>query len=170
MTEGDERKPKHVEAALRAVASLDDPARLRRMMRNATDMGVDEVRVAAFRRLMDIQTDGEEGPFAQDAWKSIHALEEIRTQERGRTVRLSRTRQKIGRDGIRTTLEHLAGADTGTDGFRMLIDRGLPELTFEAIVLKHPQEFDAAVLSAARRRLEAEGVDVDATLVRARGR
>ena len=49
-----------------------------------------------------------------------------------------------------------------TDGFRMLLERDMPELTGEAIVLRHPSRFEAAVAFAARARLEASGVDVAA--------
>jgi hypothetical protein len=33
-------------------------------------------------------------------WQSIHALEDVLKQERGKAIVLSRTRQKIGRQGV----------------------------------------------------------------------
>jgi hypothetical protein len=51
------------------------------------------------------------------------------------------------------TLKDWAISDKETDGFRMLLDRGMPELTGEAIVLRHPGSFEPQVLTAARRRL-----------------
>lgn len=153
-----------VAAALRAIREMDDPVRLKRLMRNARAQGVAEVEDAAFLKLVEVLPQATEGPFAQDAWKSIHALEEMETRDRGKTVRLSRTRQKIGRDGVKKTLEDLAGRPSGTRGYDMLIDRDMPHLTFEAIVLKHPNSFDEAVLAAARSRLEGSGVDVERML------
>ena len=41
----------------------------------------------------------------------------------------------------------------------MFLERDIPDLTGEAIVLRHPSRFEAAVMSAARTRLEASGVD-----------
>jgi hypothetical protein len=41
--------------------------------------------------------------------------------------------------------------------------RGMPELTGEAIVLRHPEHFEPAVAAAAKQRLIDTGVDVSAT-------
>lgn len=47
-----------------------------------------------------------------------------------------------------------------TDGFTMLLERSMPELTGEAIVLRHARRFGAEAVAAARRRLEAAGIDI----------
>ena len=39
--------------------------------------------------------------------------------------------------------------------------RGMPELTGEAIILRHSDKFDAKVQVAARERLSEAGVEVD---------
>ena len=48
-----------------------------------------------------------------------------------------------------------------TDGFDMLLERGMPELTGEAIVLRHSEQFDDEIQNAARERLVQAGVDID---------
>jgi hypothetical protein len=47
-----------------------------------------------------------------------------------------------------------------TDGFDMLIERGMPELTGEAVVLRHAAHFDGAVAAAAQARLIDAGINI----------
>lgn len=102
----------------------------------------------------------EPGTVEHDFWQTIHAFEYALTEERGKTIRLARTRQKIGRVGIVQTLEDWALSKKTTDGFDMLLERGMPELTGEAIILRHPDAFDLDTQAAARERLKQAGVDV----------
>jgi len=144
---------------LTAISVTTDPAKLRKFRENAQRLGVAEVEEAAFRRLVEILPDEAPGSIEHDFWKTIHAFEEILRDERGKTVRLSRTRQKIDRVGVMRTLIDFAVSKTPTEGFNMLIERGLPELTGEALVLKHAGQFEPVVLEAAKSRLEGAGID-----------
>jgi hypothetical protein len=73
---------------------------------------------------------------------------------------VARTRQKIARVGVIQTLMDWALADKSTDGSQMLLERSMPELTGEAIVPRHAKKFDERVRAAARKRLEAAGVNI----------
>lgn len=145
---------------LAAIATSTDAKQLRRIRENALKMGVTAVAEAAFKRLIEILPDEAPGSIDHEFWKTIHAFEEILRDERGKTVRLSRTRQKIDRVGVKQTLIDFASSKAPTEGFNMLIERGLPELTGEALILKHSGSFDLDVQTAALRRLENAGVDV----------
>ncbi|MCF7701482.1 hypothetical protein [Loktanella sp. M215] len=142
-----------------AIAATTDPAKLRNFRANARRLSATDVEEAAFRRLVEILPKEEPGTLEHDFWKTIHAFEEMHSEERGKTIRLSRTRQKVARVGVKETLIGFATSKTPTDGFRILIDYGCPELTGEALVLKHSKEFNPEVQLAARRRLEDAGVD-----------
>ncbi|WP_299812907.1 hypothetical protein [uncultured Jannaschia sp.] len=148
------------DAALARVGAMDDPGKIRNLIANADRMGVGNVRDAAFRRLATVLAEGEPGSVEHDFWQTIHAFEELLKDERGKTVRLSRTRQKIARVGERKTLADFAEATKETQGFELLMARHMPELTGEAIILRHPDDFDAATRDAATARLEGAGVDV----------
>jgi len=43
----------------------------------------------------------------------------------------------------------------------MLLERGMPELTGEAIVMRHPEKFDHEVQETARQHSREAGVDID---------
>lgn len=145
--------------ALERIGKCDDPAELRRTADNAKALGNDEVREAALRKLYAVSPDAEPGTLEHDVWQSIFALEGALTEERGKTTLLARTRQKIARDGEQVTVADLVNK-APSEGYRMLIDRGWAELTFEAVALRHPDRFDPAVLDSAKRRLLSTGVQL----------
>ena len=45
-----------------------------------------------------------------------------------------------------------------SDGFFMLLERGMPEYTFECVALRHSEKFDAEVIKSAESRLKEHGV------------
>ena len=145
---------------LDVIEKCDDPAALRRFMKNAKQRGGDDVYDAAFQRLITVQPSVQVGTIAHDIWRTIYAFEELLKEERGKTVRLTRTRQKIQKDGEIKTATDLTLKKTPSDGFRMLKERGMLELSFEALVLARAEHFPSNVVEAARARLEAEGMDI----------
>ncbi|HXL99941.1 MAG TPA: hypothetical protein VN932_08420 [Rhizomicrobium sp.] len=142
------------------IAQCDDAAKLRQLLKNAYEQEADDVADAAFRKLAALVPSEQPGTVAYDFWRTVNAFELMLTVERERTTLLSRTRQKVKRDGVVKTLEDWAVSKKATPGFRMLLERGMPELTGEAIVLRHTSHFGADVTAAARRRLEAAGIDI----------
>lgn len=138
--------------ALRIVAGSDDPAKLKQMVVNARRLGNAEVERAASLKLYSVLPSAEPGTLEHDVWRSIHALEDALSSERGRTTMLGRTRQKIARVGEQKTVADLI-LGHASDGYRMLIDRDMVDLTFEAVALRHPERFDADVLDGAIARL-----------------
>jgi hypothetical protein len=146
-------------AALDRIEAATEPAALRRIMDNAERLGARAVYSAAFRRFADLSAEGEPGSIEHDFWRAIHALEAALSTERGKTTRLSRTRQKLARAGTMQTVADLASAPKPSDGFAMLIERGMWELTAEALVLRHTDRFSPETVDAARARLTAAGCD-----------
>ena len=144
------------------IAACGDPAKLRIFMKNAKRQRTDEIHELAYHRLLAIlplEQSGEVGTVPYEIWRSIHALEDVLTREQGKTARLSRTRQAIGRKGEMRTLIDLIRKPKPSEGFCMLLERDMMEYSFEAIVLRYPDHFDAEVEEAARERLMNAGVD-----------
>jgi len=151
---------KHEKAALGVIETINDPDRLRAMIENARKKGSSVVESAAFQRLCFVQPSAKPGTLEHDVWQSIHALEQMLFEERGKNVRLSRTRQKIARDGEAKTVADLTLRDTPSEGYFQLVERGFPELLFESLVLRHPEVFDENVKAAAERRLKIMGINL----------
>ncbi len=142
------------------VGSCDDPGKLRNIVSNARKRGAEDLAEAAFRKLVAVLPSEEPGTVEHDFWRTIHAFEHLLGEERGRTTRLSRTRQKVNRVGVHRTLVDWALGKRESEGFAMLLERGLAELAGESIVLRHPDKFDPEIVGAATARLEAAGVDI----------
>jgi hypothetical protein len=142
------------------VAQCDDPAKLKALIANARRLKAEEVADAAFRKLIALVPEYDAGSVEHDLWRTINAFEHFLTEERDRTTRLSRTRQKLTRTSVVETLADWALKKQATDGFRMLMERNMPELMGEAFILRHRDKFAPEVIEAANQRLTSAGVDV----------
>jgi hypothetical protein len=127
-------------------------AKLRNIIVNAGKAGDAEVQRAARLRLYAVSPAEAPGTLEHDVWRSIFALEDTLSEENGKTTRLSRTRQKIGRDGEHKTVTDLILGKPSA-GFAMLVERNMIDHTFEAVALRFADIFAGEVLTAARGRL-----------------
>jgi hypothetical protein len=144
------------------VSQLHDVQAARNYLDNIKRLGRDDLYPAAFRRLCELSGQIHDDPVVLDFWRAIAALEEILRDQRGKTVRLSRTRQKIARVGVRQTVEDLALGKQESEGFKVLAAHGLGDLTAEYLVLKHAARFSSNAVTAARIRLEGAAIALPA--------
>lgn len=105
--------------------------------------------------LYSVFSGAEEGAVAQDAWRSIHSLEEALTDERGKTTRLARTRQKMARACVRKMVADAAQSAKPSESFRLLVAGDFNDLHFESDILRHLEDFDETTKAAAHRRFYA---------------
>lgn len=149
----------HVRKMLEFVQGCGDAAKLRQIAKNADEKGVSDLAQAARLKLYSILPSESPDTIEFAVWQSIYALEDVLKQERGKTILLSRTRQKIGRQGVTQCVADLI-LGSASDGFRMLFEREMLDLSFEAIALRFPEKFDERVVIAARERLAVAGYTV----------
>lgn len=147
-----------IKRALQYIAQCSDPKKLKTVIENARGAGEYAVGHAAELKLYKVLPSAQPGTLEHDVWQSIYALEGSLKDERGKTVLLSRTRQKIKKDGEHKTVADLVLGKV-SDGFAMLLEREMPRLTFEAVALRHATEFDPDVVAAANARLTDHGLN-----------
>jgi hypothetical protein len=128
-------------------------------MANAERLGRQDLVLACQLRLAEIAGARHSSPLAKEFWTAVAAAEELATHRNGRTTRLSRTRQKVERVGIHRCIADLAGSEKLSLGFQILTEGERPEMTFEAIVLRHPAEFSAQIVETSHRKLRTAGFD-----------
>jgi hypothetical protein len=131
-----------------------DREKLRNWMSNARRLNREDVYRVAFRQLCRIEGRNIDDPLEAEFAVVMRALEEALSQERGRTTRLARTRQKLGKVGVRKTLAGLALKPSPSVGFLKLVEfKMAAELSAEALIIKYQTEFEPDVVEAARKRL-----------------
>lgn len=139
------------------IARLTDTRALRNVMENARRLKRDDVYWQAFRRLCSLEGMRYDDPLERDFYDVLNAYEELLTARHGRTTKATRTRQKLASKGIEQCLIDWALGHP-TDGFKLLIDNGLPELTAEYLVVKYDRRFPRRAVESARKRLSDHGV------------
>lgn len=140
------------------ISEYTDPALLRNLMVNAKHHGREDVWREAFRRLCVLEGMNQTDPLHRDFFETLTAYEELLTLKNGRTTRANRTRQKLKNKGVIQCLEDWAISGVSTEGFDLLVQNGLFDLTGEYLVLKYPDRFSARAVATAKSRLEALGV------------
>lgn len=149
------------QSALEYVSRTDDIDALRKLMSNARkpESRSEAVEKAAFQRLVTLSTNDCDDPVERDCWAMVHAVEELRHQTHGVRKPMNRLRPKIAKDGVVASLEYLALHES--DGFREVLNYGFPDLTAEAIVLRHSDRFTPRAVEAAKMRLTSAGIAAD---------
>jgi hypothetical protein len=140
--------------------SLADPKLVRHLLENAKKRGRADIVLKCQVRLAHLEGSKYSSQLEREFWTAVSAAEELATLRNGKTTRLSRTRQKAARVGFKQCLEDWAFYKGTTDGFDLLVEGGHPELTGEAIVVRHPDEFSEAAVTAAKTRLLDHGIEL----------
>ena len=83
----------------------------------------------------------------------MYAYEEVLAKKNGKRTRASRTWQMIERHGIIEAVERAVNRPSETAGYTVLVEMGLLEYAFEAVILRHPARFSEAAVSVSRQRM-----------------
>jgi hypothetical protein len=141
------------------IARLDSPERLEQFAINVEPHSPEHAK-AARRRAVELRAarHGVKSAVERECLEAIYAYERAESKIRGRKFRASRTWPMLERRGIIPAVEFIVTRRVETTGYRTLIEMGLQDMAFEAVVLRHPEAFSAEAARASRARLERWGV------------
>ena len=145
------------------VAKLNTLADCRTVMQRAQQRNLPDVYQAVFRRMCQLvgsENDDPDDQLVRDFYETLAAYEQILTEKNGRTTAASRTRQKISNKGVYQSLIEWTRGKAETNGFKLLVEAGLPEFTGEYLVVKYADRFPPDVVSLAQARLESNGIQL----------
>jgi hypothetical protein len=92
---------------------------------------------------------------AQECLLAISAYEKAQSEKKGRRFRATRTRPMLNRRGVIGAIEQsVAGKEDDPSGYRVLAEMKMEDMTFEALVLRHPELFSLKARQRASKRLK----------------
>ncbi len=99
-----------------------------------------ELARAARRRAVELRA-GSHGAVSaaeREALEAVYAYERVLSMKRGKKIRASRTWQMIERHGIIGAVERAVSRSAETAGYTALVEMGMQDFSFEAVVVRHP--------------------------------
>jgi len=129
----------------------------RTVMERARSRNMPEVYSVVFKRLCELvgnENDDPSDPLVRDFYETLAAYEQLLTEKNGRNTPASRTRQKIDNKGVYQSLIEWTRGKVETNGFKLLVEKGLSEYTGEYLVVRYAKRFPNDVVALARKRLE----------------
>lgn len=137
------------------VAKLETPDACEQFARNVEARGKPELALEARRRAVQLSASrhGATTSAEREALEAVYAYERVLLAKHGKRIRASRTWKMINERGIISAVEHLVARTSETMGYKAVIEMGMPEMAFEAVVLRHPHLFSAEAVRRSKERL-----------------
>jgi len=138
------------------VKRLRTPEQCDKFAKNAAEKDRADLALQAKRRKVELQAQsaGADSEAEREALQAVYAYEAVLSQKNGKRTRATRTWQMIQRHGIIEAVERAVNRTVETQGYRALIEMGMEDLAFEAVVSKHPDLFSDEAVKIARERLK----------------
>ena len=137
------------------VLKLDTPEACERFAKSATVRRRPDLANEARERAIHLRAAafGTTSDAEREALEAVYAYEEVLAKKNGKRTRASRTWQMIERHGIIEAVERAVNRPSETAGYTALVEMGLLEYAFEAVILRHPALFSEAAVSISRQRM-----------------
>ena len=138
------------------IAKLKTPEDCEQFASNVEERGKPELAVAARRRAVELRAAAHNASTAaeREALEAVYAYERVLFSKHGRKTRAARTWKMIDRRGIIPSVEHIVARSTESTGYTALVQMGMQDKSFEAVVLRHPEVFSAEATRRSKQRLE----------------
>lgn len=139
------------------VRKLATPEQCEILARNANDRDRPDLAREARARAVELRAEshGAKSEAEKEALQAIYAYEEVLSQKNGKRTRATRTWQMIKRHGIIEAVERAVNRSSEIKGYTSLVEMGLEEFAFEAVILRYPEVFSKVAVQRSKERLGA---------------
>jgi hypothetical protein len=133
------------------VARLRTPEECVIVAKNALAMKRPDIALEARRRAVDLQVSTHESPtpLETEALAAIYASEAAMSHQKGKKARATKTWQIVKEKGLLQAAERAVNSEAD---LAALAELGLEDLSFDALILRHPDSFSAAAVAASTAR------------------
>ncbi len=124
-----------------------------------------ELAIQARRRAVELRAaaHGAQTVVEKELLRAVYAYEEAASAKKGRRTPATRTWQMIKRYGIIGAAERAVNRTKETSGYTALVEVGMLDFAFEAVVIRYPDSFSADAVARSRERLaERNGPELQA--------
>jgi hypothetical protein len=97
----------------------------------------------------------------REAIAAVYAYEEVLTLKNKRPTKASRTWPMIKKYGIIQAVERAVNRETETQGYNYLLEMGLQEYAFEAVVLRYPEFFSDECIEISKKRINEWSISIN---------
>jgi hypothetical protein len=138
------------------VMRLKTTAECEAFAQNAKDRGRADLADEARKRSVELraQSYGAKTDAEKECLQAIYAYEEVLRVKNGRRTTASRTWQMVKRHGILGAVERAVNREAETVGYTALVEMGLQEYAFEAVILRYPELFSDEAIRRSKERVQ----------------
>lgn len=147
------------------ILKLKTPEECDVFRKNAIERGNRELAMEARKRKVQIKAEnyGELTEVERECIEAVYAYEEVLSEKRGRTQPASRTWPMIAKYGVIETVERVVNREADAIGYTTLVDMGLKEYAFEAVILRHPEAFSTEAVEHSKQRMNEQSNVISTT-------
>ena len=137
------------------VGKLKTPEECAIFEKNVADRGRPDLALAARKRALELRAQkyGAKSEAERECLEAVYAYERVLSEKNRRNTRANRTWQMIKRHGIIGAVERAVNRESETVGYLSLLEMGLEDYAFEAVILRHPDVFSPAAVAHSQARI-----------------
>jgi hypothetical protein len=122
---------------------------------NVEARGKPELALSARRRAVELRAlkYGAKSDVEREALEAVYAYERVLLAVHGKNMRASYTWRMINESGILAAVEKVVSRKSDAKGYTALVEMGMQDMAFEAVVLRYPNVFSTHAVERSRERL-----------------
>jgi hypothetical protein len=138
------------------IAKLKTPEDCVNFEKNVTERGRPDLALASRKRAVELralQHSDDANEVERECLEAVFAYEQVLSAKKGKKTSASRTWQMIKRWGILVAVERAVNRKDEAAGYKALLEMGLENYAFEAVILRHPQSFSPEAVECSKKRV-----------------